>query len=331
MLVDEEGLAWERGLGHLPADLRLHQPHAAARGAGEVAGRPVRPAAAAPPGDHLRDQPPLPGRRCRAASPATSGQLARMSIIEEGPDQAGAHGPPGDGRLALGQRRGGAAHRAAARRSCSPTSTRSGRRSSTTRPTASPRAAGCWPSNPGWRALITEAIGDGWITDLDRAEEARAAGRRRRRSARIFRDIKRANKERLAEIVERRERRQPRSRLDLRRAGQAHPRVQAAAAQRPPRHPLYLRIKADSSYDPVPRTYPVRRQGGPRLRDGQADHQAHQLGGRRGQPRPGHDGTAQGGLPAELPRHPGGADLSRRPTSPSRSPPPATRPRAPAT
>ena len=41
----------------------VHQPHAAARGPGEVAGRAVRGPAPAAPGDRLRDQPPVPGRR----------------------------------------------------------------------------------------------------------------------------------------------------------------------------------------------------------------------------------------------------------------------------
>ena len=39
LLVDEHGLDWDDGLGDHAADLRLHQPHAAARGAREVAGR----------------------------------------------------------------------------------------------------------------------------------------------------------------------------------------------------------------------------------------------------------------------------------------------------
>ena len=55
-----------RGLGPDRPDAGLHQPHAAARGAGEVAGRALRGAAPAAPGDHLRDQPPVPRRRARA-------------------------------------------------------------------------------------------------------------------------------------------------------------------------------------------------------------------------------------------------------------------------
>ncbi len=47
-----------RGLGADPRRDRLHQPHAAARGAGELAGPAVRAAAAAAHAAHLRDQRP---------------------------------------------------------------------------------------------------------------------------------------------------------------------------------------------------------------------------------------------------------------------------------
>ena len=47
-------------------------------------------------------------------------------------------------------------------------------RSSPTSPTASPRAASSgWPI-PGCPHLITETIGDGWLSDLDRLARARA-------------------------------------------------------------------------------------------------------------------------------------------------------------
>ena len=52
------------GLEHHQADLRLHQPHAAAGGAGELAGAAVRAAVAAPHADRLRDQ-------CRGAARST--------------------------------------------------------------------------------------------------------------------------------------------------------------------------------------------------------------------------------------------------------------------
>ena len=66
----------------------------------------VRADAAAAPGDHLRDQPPLPRRRAAAAIPATRAASQRMSLIEEGRRAQGAHGQPGHRRHAQHQRRG---------------------------------------------------------------------------------------------------------------------------------------------------------------------------------------------------------------------------------
>ena len=66
-----------RGLGSHAAHARLHEPHAAARSAGEVAAAVVRDDAAAAARDHLRNQPPLPRRRAHAVSPAmTDGSRA---------------------------------------------------------------------------------------------------------------------------------------------------------------------------------------------------------------------------------------------------------------
>ena len=61
LLVDEYRPGLGRSLGHHPPHVCLHLPHPDARSAGEMAGEPVRAPAAAPPGDHLRDQPALPG------------------------------------------------------------------------------------------------------------------------------------------------------------------------------------------------------------------------------------------------------------------------------
>lgn len=59
-------------------------------------------------------------------------------------------------------------------------------------------------ANPGLSALITEAIGDGWVTDLDRLREleplADDAEFRRR-----FREVKAAGKDRLVELLARRD------------------------------------------------------------------------------------------------------------------------------
>ena len=87
ILLDEAQPRLGPGLGPHPADARLHQPHAAARGPGEMAAPVVRGAAAASSGDHPRDQPPaprggadpLPGRRGprRAREPRRGGRRAQ--------------------------------------------------------------------------------------------------------------------------------------------------------------------------------------------------------------------------------------------------------------
>ena len=97
-----------RGLGSDPRHHRLHQPHAAARGAGELAGAAVRAAAAAAHADHLRDQRPAAARGAQRA------RVQRRRDPQRQPDRRdrrapGAHGQPRLRRRALDQRRLGAA------------------------------------------------------------------------------------------------------------------------------------------------------------------------------------------------------------------------------
>ena len=66
LLVDEHGLGWDEAWAITAQRFGLHQPHAAARGARDLAAAAVRAAPAAAPGDHLRDQPALPRRGTRA-------------------------------------------------------------------------------------------------------------------------------------------------------------------------------------------------------------------------------------------------------------------------
>ena len=95
------------------ADLRLHQPHADARGAGTLAGEAVREDAAAPPHADLRDQPPLHAPGADALAGRHGSHAAHVDLRGgRRQEQAGPHGAPGDRRLAQHQRRGGAAHRA---------------------------------------------------------------------------------------------------------------------------------------------------------------------------------------------------------------------------
>ena len=91
MFVDEYDLPWEQAWAIDGGDVRLHESHAAAGGAGEVAGRAAGARAAAPPADHAGDQSALPGRgratlsgrrrRCSSASRSSTTAIA-----------AGAHG-----------------------------------------------------------------------------------------------------------------------------------------------------------------------------------------------------------------------------------------------
>ena len=121
-----------------------------------------------------------------------------------------------------------------------------------------------------------------------------------------------------------------RSRLALRRPGQADPRVQAPAPQRPPRdHPL----------QPDPRRAPrdppahdhLRGQGGARLRDGQADHPPHQRGRRHRERRPRPRGTVSRWCFWPTTGSPSPSRSSRQRSCRSRSRWPAPRPRGPGT
>ena len=68
LLVDEHALGWDEAWTVTARDVRLHESHAAPRGAGEVDGRSLRLAAPAASRDRLRDQSPLPRRSARRIS-----------------------------------------------------------------------------------------------------------------------------------------------------------------------------------------------------------------------------------------------------------------------
>ena len=86
-------------------------------------------------------------------------------------------------------------------------------------------------ANPSLARTITDAIGDGWITDLAQlAKLAPLAGDEALRDA--FLQAKREAKERFASWLQATGRPAGRPGHDLRLPGQAHPRVQAAAAER---------------------------------------------------------------------------------------------------
>ena len=144
----------------------------------------VRGAAAAPPGDHLRDQPPparrraaaLPGRRGpRRAREPDRGRRRRKHVRMANLAIVGSHSTNGVAAI----------------------------HSELLRTTTVKDLAEMFPerfnnktngvtprrwlllANPALARTITEAIGDGWITDLSQLRQAQAAGRRQRLSRRV--------------------------------------------------------------------------------------------------------------------------------------------------
>ncbi len=145
-----------RGLGAHAEGVQLHQPHADARGAGDLAGRDAGAHPAAAPADHLRHQREIPGhrdaegrQRCGAAAPAVAGRRGRRA--------ARAHGLRGGAGQPLDQRRVGAALGADEAVDLRRLQRRSFPSASTTRPTASRRAAGWRRPTRRWRRCSTSA------------------------------------------------------------------------------------------------------------------------------------------------------------------------------
>ncbi len=101
------------GVGHHRRVFRLHEPHRDARSARAVVGRTARQGPAAPPADHLRDQPSiheararqLPRRRCPLFADVDRGRRrAPRRALDP-------HGPSRDRRQPFGERRVVAAQR----------------------------------------------------------------------------------------------------------------------------------------------------------------------------------------------------------------------------
>ena len=277
ILLDEAQPRLGRGLGPDRADAGLHQPHAAARGAGEVAGRAGSSCCCRGTWRSSTRSTAASSTTCGARYPGDEGRVARMSLIEEGADAQGAHGQPGHRRHAQHQRRGRDPLRAAAHDDGARTSPRCSPSGSTTRPTASRRGAGCcWPTRR-WPQLITEAIGDGWITDLGQLATARSRWPTTPASATTFRQAKREAKARFADWLQGdgRARRSIRTRIFDSQIKRIHEykrqllNVLHVVV-------LYNRLRSEPGARRAAADVLLRRQGGAGVPPGQADHQAHQ-------------------------------------------------------
>ena len=166
-------------------------------------------------------------------------------------------------------------------------------------------------ANPQLTSLLNETIGDGWIRDLDKLRAIEPfvddASFRERWSA-----IKRANKVDLAARIAEHAGSAGEPGFDVRRAGEAHPRVQAAAPEHPARDRAVPPAEERRRRRRGAAHVHFRRQGGARLSHREADDQAHQLRGRGAQSRPGDARRAARGVPAELQRDERPANLSGR-------------------
>ena len=315
-----------RGLGHHAEVLRVHVPHPAAGGArGLVGGAPrascCRATSRSSTGSTRTSWP-----SCARPTRTTSCACAACRSSPSTPSAACAWPTwrPSPARRSTAWPR---CTRSCSRtRSCT-TSPTTSRTSSPTSPTASPRDGSCGWRNPGLSELITSAIGDGWVTDLDKLKEleplADDAGFRE-----AFRQVKRANKLRLVDVLAARDgiTVDPDTMLDVH--GQAAARVQAADPQAActwSRCTTRSTSGAVKIEDITPRTVRVRRQGRARLPDGEADHRADQRGRPRREQRP---RAARAGSPSRSPpttTSPSRRSSSPRPTCPSRSRSPARR------
>ena len=329
LLVDETAAALGPGLGHHRRTL-AYTNHTLLPEALETWGLPLFQSLLPRPLEIIYEINRRFLDEVRQRYPGDDARVARLSLIDEAGEQARAHGAPGDRRQPRRQRRRRAALGASAERPCCGTSPSCGRSASTTSPTASPRAAswcsatrssrGCWTRR--WaRAGSPICRGSGRSKRMPTTRRSRSDGAGSRRT----------NKERWRSSHSRAHRRGRRSGRAVRHPGQAHPRVQAPAPERAAHHHALPPAAPEPAAGHRAAQLRLRRQGRAGLPHGQAHHPADQRRGRGGERRPGRGRTAEGRLLPGLQRQERARDLSRPPICPSRSRPPARKPRARAT
>ena len=180
------------------------------------------------------DQRPASSKMAREAARRRSRPALLALADRRAQRPARAHGPSRLRRLAQGQRRLGAAHRADEEDGLPRSATSSFPTASTTRPTASRRAAGCIQANPGLTELLRETRS---ATRLPRRHRARSPTSTRYADDRGFQAALRRGQARQQGAARqdhpRPARHRRRSERAVRRPGQAHPRIQAPAPQHP--------------------------------------------------------------------------------------------------
>ena len=165
-------------------------------------------------------------------------------------------------------------------------------------------------ANPRLAQLLHETLGDAWVRDLDELAGSRTLRRRcgiprplGRHQARQQGRARSARRERRGHAA--------RSRIAIRRASEADPRVQAAALEHTARHrsisPVEERLRNRSAAH-----LHLRRQSRARVSPCETDDQAHQLRRRSVEPGPCDARPAARALHAELQRQQRLGDLSGR-------------------
>ncbi len=150
-------------------------------------------------------------------------------------------------------------------------------------------------ANPRLAHCITQRIGDEWMRDLSQLRKLEPLAEDADFRAE-WRQIKHANKTTLAGLIERTHRGGGRSRSDLRRAGQAHPRIQAPAPEHPARDRAVSPAQDRSEVHHGAARVRLRRQGGAGISPRQAHHSSDHRGGRDHQSRSGRARPHQGGV-----------------------------------
>ena len=87
ILLDEAQLGWDEAWDMTAADPRLHQPHAAARGAGEMAGRAGSSDCCRATWRSSTRSTGASSTTCERRFPGDEARVERMSLIEEGPER----------------------------------------------------------------------------------------------------------------------------------------------------------------------------------------------------------------------------------------------------